>query len=81
MTSLTDSPPYDIFFLVGFLSHTAPPEEKLSPDDAQFVDVIHSAGLWMGTDEKVYNKYTTIVPNYFFLLFFYSLFVKKGWSS
>ena len=41
------------FLLVGFLSHTAPPEEKLSPDDAQFVDVIHSAGLWMGTDEKV----------------------------
>merc|ERR1712088_843353 len=37
----------------GFLSHTAPPEEKLSPDDAQFVDVIHSAGLWMGTDEKM----------------------------
>ena len=49
------------FFLVGFLSHTAPPEEKLSPDDAQFVDVIHSAGLWMGTDEKVYNKYPSIV--------------------
>ena len=47
---------FTTFFLVGFLSHTAPPEEKLSPDDAQFVDVIHSAGLWMGTDEKVYNK-------------------------
>ena len=60
------------FFLVGFLSHTAPPEEKLSPDDAQFVDVIHSAGLWMGTDEKVYNiKYPSIVPN----LFFSSIFV------
>ena len=72
MTSLTDSPPYDIFFLVGFLSHTAPPEEKLSPDDAQFVDVIHSAGLWMGTDEKVYNiKYPSIVSN----LFFSSIFV------
>ena len=64
MTSLLFSPlyvsdvinRYNIFFLVGFLSHTAPPEEKLSPDDAQFVDVIHSAGLWMGTDEKVYNK-------------------------
>ena len=41
------------FLLVGFLWHTAPPEEKLSPDDAQFVDVIHSAGLWIGTDEKV----------------------------
>ena len=66
------------FFLVGFLSHTAPPEEKLSPDDAQFVDVIHSAGLWMGTDEKVYYiKYPSIVPNYFFLLFFFLFFCKK----
>ena len=65
------------FFLVGFLSHTAPPEEKLSPDDAQFVDVIHSAGLWMGTDEKVYNKYPSIVPNYIFLLFLYFFFVKR----
>ena len=65
------------FFLVGFLSHTAPPEEKLSPDDAQFVDVIHSAGLWMGTDEKVYNKYLSIVPNYIFLLFLYFFFVKR----
>ena len=37
----------------GFLWHTAPPEGKLSPGDAQFVDVIHSAGLWIGTDEKV----------------------------
>ena len=37
----------------GFLFHTAPPDEKLTPDDAQFVDVIHTAGLWLGTDERV----------------------------
>ena len=37
----------------GFLYHTADPEDKLTPDDAKFIDVIHSAGLWMGTDEKV----------------------------
>ena len=37
----------------GFLFHTNPADEKLSPDDARFVDVIHSAGLWIGTDEQV----------------------------
>jgi len=37
----------------GFLYHTAPADEKLTPDDAQFVDVIHSGGLWIGTDEPV----------------------------
>jgi hypothetical protein len=33
--------------------HTAPDDEKLTPNDAQFVDVIHTTGLWMGTDERV----------------------------
>ena len=42
--------------IVGFLFHTAPPDEKLTPDDAVFVDVIHTAGLWIGTDEKVFLR-------------------------
>jgi len=37
----------------GFLFHTVPKSEKLSTEDAKFVDVIHSAGLWIGTDEVV----------------------------
>eukprot|EP00095_Tigriopus_kingsejongensis_P006236 maker-scaffold301_size216225-snap-gene-1.24 protein:Tk06236 transcript:maker-scaffold301_size216225-snap-gene-1.24-mRNA-1 annotation:"lipase" len=37
----------------GFMFHTVPPEEHLSPDDAQFVDVIHAAGLWIGSDESL----------------------------
>ena len=40
----------------GFLFHTAPPDEKLTRDDAIFVDVIHTAGLWLGTDEPVSMK-------------------------
>ena len=40
-------------FFEGFLFHTAPENEKLSPEDAEFVDVIHAAGLWIGTDERV----------------------------
>lgn len=39
--------------ITGFLFHSEPKEGKLSEDDAQFVDVIHTAGLWIGTDEKV----------------------------
>ncbi len=27
--------------------------EKLIPEDAEFVDVIHTAGLWIGMDRKV----------------------------
>lgn len=37
----------------GFLFHTVPASEKLSIEDAKFVDVIHSAGLWIGMDEAV----------------------------
>ena len=47
-------------FLEGFLYHTAPKEDKLSPDDAKFVDVIHSAGLWLGTDETVTKLLTRV---------------------
>ena len=42
-----------MWYFLGFLYHTAPADEKLTPDDAQFVDVIHSGGLWIGTDEPV----------------------------
>ncbi len=37
----------------GFLFHNVPPSERLDPSDAAFVDVIHSAGLWIGMDEAV----------------------------
>ena len=37
----------------GFLFHNVPHSERLDPSDAQFVDVIHSAGLWIGMDEPV----------------------------
>ena len=37
----------------GFLFHNVPPSERLDPSDAFFVDVIHSAGLWIGMDEAV----------------------------
>ena len=39
--------------ILGFLFHEVPDDEKLSRDDAGFVDVIHSAGLWIGTDAQV----------------------------
>ena len=37
----------------GFLFHNVPHSERLDPSDAVFVDVIHSAGLWIGMDEPV----------------------------
>jgi len=37
----------------GFLFHNVPHSERLDPSDAHFVDVIHSAGLWIGMDEPV----------------------------
>ena len=37
----------------GFLFHNVPPSERLDPSDAAFVDVVHSAGLWIGMDEAV----------------------------
>jgi hypothetical protein len=37
----------------GFLFHHVPSTERLDPSDANFVDVIHSAGLWIGMDEAV----------------------------
>ena len=51
------------FHIIGFLFHTVPKSEKLSTEDAKFVDVIHSAGLWIGTDEVVgikNNKYNLL---------------------
>ena len=37
----------------GFLFHNVPHNARLDPSDALFVDVIHSAGLWIGMDEAV----------------------------
>ena len=37
----------------GPLFHTVPPSERLHKMDAKFVDVVHAAGLWIGTDEPV----------------------------
>ena len=50
---------------LGFLYHTAPADEKLTPDDAQFVDVIHSGGLWIGTDEPVSKHITALIKIFF----------------
>ena len=36
--------------------HTVPPSERLDRSDAHFVDVLHSAGLWIGSDEVVTKK-------------------------
>ena len=45
----------------GFLFHNVPHSERLDPSDAHFVDVIHSAGLWIGMDEPVSNKIRLLV--------------------
>ena len=37
----------------GFMFHTVPPEERIDPSDAEIVDVIHTAGLWVGMDGVV----------------------------
>ncbi len=37
--------------------HTVSDSERLSPDDAEFVDTVHTAGLWVGMDERV-SMYT-----------------------
>ena len=34
----------------GPMFHLAPPEERLDADDAELVDVIHTAGRWIGMD-------------------------------
>ena len=40
----------------GFLFHNVPASERLDPSDASFVDIIHSAGLWIGMDEAVSSQ-------------------------
>ena len=52
------------YIIPGFLFHTEPANEKLSRDDAKFVDVIHSAGLWIGTDERASKKYHAKKPSH-----------------
>ena len=46
----------------GFLFHNVPHSERLDPSDAHFVDVIHSAGLWIGMDEPVSKKKDLLFP-------------------
>ncbi len=36
-----------------FHQETTDVDKRLDPTDAQFVDVIHTAGLWIGLDENV----------------------------
>ena len=40
-------------YFLGFMFHTVPPEERIDASDAEIVDVIHTAGLWVGTDGVV----------------------------
>ena len=45
--------------------HTVSPEERLDPTDAELVDVIHTAGRWIGMDGVVGNlmwKYSFHFP-------------------
>jgi len=71
----------------GFLFHTAPPDEKLTRNDAIFVDVIHTAGLWLGTDEPVsmnilkilLRKVSTGTKSFYHLLGSIFLLQKLGW--
>ena len=42
-----------MMMIAGPMFHLAPPEERLDPDDAELVDVIHTAGSWVGMDGVV----------------------------
>ena len=35
----------------GPLFHSVPASDRLDPSDAKFVDVIHTAGKWVGNDD------------------------------
>ena len=50
---LTLSVLFHIKSLSGFMFHTVPAEERIDASDAEIVDVIHTAGLWVGTDGVV----------------------------
>ena len=73
----------------GFLFHNVPHSERLDPSDAHFVDVIHSAGLWIGMDEPVSIKYRFIVfkkfrkksITYMSLMYFPVMFIKYNFRS
>ena len=41
------------FYVLNLILVSHPYSERLDPSDALFVDVIHSAGLWIGMDEAV----------------------------
>ena len=42
-----------IVIFPGPMFHTVPPEERLDAGDAELVDVIHTAGRWIGMDGVV----------------------------
>ena len=50
----------------GPMFHTVPHEERLSPEDAELVDVIHTAGRWLGMDGVVryFNSLTCKIKSY-----------------
>ena len=55
--------------------HLAPPEERLDPDDAELVDVIHTAGRWVGMDGIVIQAFDIFCN--LFVLTLITFF--KGW--
>ena len=55
--------------------HLAPPEERLDPDDAELVDVIHTAGRWIGMDGIVLESVEVLL----FKLCLLSFATFEGW--
>ena len=51
---------FSLTLLLGFMFHTAPDSAKISKSSARFVDIIHTAGLWVGTDEPVSANWTVL---------------------
>ena len=45
----------------GPLFHSVPPSDRLDRSAAKFVDIIHTAGKWVGNSEK--NGHVDFYPN------------------
>ena len=45
----------------GPLFHSVPPSDRLDKSAAKFVDIIHTAGKWVGNSEK--NGHVDFYPN------------------